>query len=118
MMNLQIFKKAFRVLLLLVFMAGTQNLVQAKTPNPPGQNKPTNTEHSAPVNPNNNGQAGTGNNGNGFGNNPYGNQGSGNGDDSNGRTSGNRSTSIPLDGGLSILAIVAGVFGVKRLRKF
>lgn len=116
MTNFYTFKKAFTVLSLLVFVLGFQNLVEAQNPNAPGQNKPTTTGHSAPVNPNNNGHAGTGNNGNGFGNNPYGNQGHGNGDDSNGRTGGSRNTSIPLDGGLSVLVVLAGAFGVKKLR--
>lgn len=69
--------------------------------------------HSAFVNKNNNGKAGEGNKGKGVGNMPYGNQGK-NGNP-NGRT-GERSTSIPLDGGLGILVLGAAAFGIRKLR--
>ncbi|GAA4799672.1 PID-CTERM protein-sorting domain-containing protein [Litoribaculum gwangyangense] len=71
--------------------------------------------NSAPVNNNNNGNAGGGNQGNGYGNNPYGNQGN---TTNNGRANGNRNNdSVPLDGGLSALLLGATAFGVKKLRE-
>lgn len=97
----------------LIFSVSAEAAVDKKNGRGLGPDNGATKVHSALVNKNNNGKAGEGNKGKGVGNMPYGNQGS-NGNP-NGRT-GTRSTSIPLDGGLSILVLGAAAFGIRKLR--
>ena len=108
------FNTLFIVTALLAFTFNTNVKAQQNNGRGIGGNNGATIEHSANVNPNNNGRAGEGNRGNGVGNMPYGNQGVNN--NPNGRTGSKQTDTIPLDGGLSILLAAAAFFGIKKLR--